>query len=47
MEHHSYITALDWSLCGTLLKSTCGAYETIYYQPEQSADARMMGKHIV
>jgi hypothetical protein len=29
--HTSYLTHLDWSLDNTLLRSTCGAYELLYW----------------
>ena len=29
--HKSYITHLDWSADNTLLQSTCGAYELLYW----------------
>ena len=32
--HSSYITHLDWSKDGQLLRSTCGAYELLYWNVE-------------
>jgi len=32
--HSSYITHLDWSRDGQLLRSTCGAYELLYWNVE-------------
>jgi WD40 repeat protein len=29
--HTSYLTHLDWSLDNTLIRSTCGAYELLYW----------------
>lgn len=29
--HSSYLTHLDWSLDNTLIRSTCGAYELLYW----------------
>jgi WD40 repeat protein len=29
--HSSYITSFDWSLCGAYIRSTCGAYELLYW----------------
>jgi WD40 repeat protein len=33
-KHSSYITAVDWSLDSTAVKSTCGAYELLYFAME-------------
>ena len=32
--HSSYITALDWSLDGSWIRSSCGAYELLFFDPE-------------
>jgi len=31
--HSSYITALDWSLDGDFIRSSCGAYELLFWDP--------------
>jgi echinoderm microtubule-associated protein-like 1/2 len=33
-KHSSYITALDWSLDETMIRSCCGAYELLFYNVE-------------
>ena len=42
--HSSYVTALDWSASEgdqqSILQSTCGAYEVLYYRPESRKDER-------
>ena len=32
--HSSYITAVDWSLDSSYLRSTCGAYELLFWSPD-------------
>ena len=32
--HSSYITALDWSIEGDWIRSSCGAYELLFFDPE-------------
>ena len=32
--HSSYITALDWSVTGDWIRSSCGAYELLFFNPE-------------
>ena len=32
--HSSYITALDWSLDSSYIRSTCGAYELLFFCPD-------------
>ena len=32
--HSSYITALDWSLDGDWIRSSCGAYELLFFNPQ-------------
>lgn len=32
--HSSYITSLDWSLDGDFIRSSCGAYELLFFDPE-------------
>ena len=32
--HSSYITALDWSLDSSYIRSTCGAYELLFFTPD-------------
>lgn len=33
--HSSYITALDWSIDNEWIRSSCGAYELLFFDPEQ------------
>jgi WD40 repeat protein len=33
-KHNSYICSLDWSMDGTFLQSTCGAYELLFHFSE-------------
>ena len=35
--HSSYITALDWSLDGSWIRSSCGAYELLFFDVESKA----------
>lgn len=35
-KHSSYITALDWSLDSKAIKSTCGAYELLYWSVDEA-----------
>jgi len=35
--HASYVTHLDWSASGTYLRSTSGAYELLFWQPESGS----------
>ena len=32
--HSSYITALDWSIDSDYIRSSCGAYELLFFNPE-------------
>lgn len=32
--HSSFITGLDWSLCGDWIRSSCGAYELLFFDVE-------------
>jgi len=37
-KHSSYITALDWSLDSKNIKSTCGAYELLYWSVDEAGN---------
>ena len=32
--HSSYLTALDWSIDNEWIRSSCGAYELLFFDPE-------------
>ena len=38
-SHHSYITAMDWSTDGEILRSNCGAYELLFHAVDSDSGA--------
>lgn len=38
--HSSYITALDWSLDGDWIRSSCGAYELLFFNPDNRSSSK-------
>ena len=38
--HSSYITAVDWSLDSSYLRSTCGAYELLFWCPDNPGNKK-------
>ena len=38
--HSSYITALDWSLDSSYIRSTCGAYELLFFTPNSGGNKK-------
>jgi WD40 repeat protein len=37
--HSSFLTSIDWSVCGTYLRSNCGAYELLFFNvPQKKRD---------